>query len=412
MKKFTNINLKLLIIPMILITIITSISICLVTKIEYKKIDEIMNEKISNIFGVVKEKYPEVKTEELIKILNLDKNNTKFEIGKDELSRYGININEINSIFEIKNQMQRNLNMNVIIIIVFSILWLISILIYLNNRNKKVKEIKKYIEDINNKKYLLNIEENSEDELSNLKNDLYKITVMLKEESENSKRDKENLKISVQDISHQLKTPLTSISIMLDNIKDNSNMDEDTKKKFIFEISRQIEWINWLVISMLKMSKLDADVVEFYEEKICVKKLINEILKNLEIPIEIRNQKIVVTGNEDVSFIGDYKWQKEAITNIIKNCVEHNIEGKSIHIKFEENNLYTKISIRDEGEGICKEDLKHIFERFYKGRNSSENSVGIGLALSKSIIEKNNGMISCISEPGQGAEFIIKYMKK
>lgn len=216
--------------------------------------------------------------------------------------------------------------------------------------------------------------------------------------------------MSVEDISHQLKTPLTSITIMLDNLKDNPNMDENTKQKFIFEISKQIDWINWLVISMLKLSKLDANVVQFYEEKINLKKLINEIIKNLEIPIEIKNQQIIIEGDENASFTGDYKWQQEAVTNIIKNCIEHNKENGKIYIKYEENTLFTKITIRDEGEGISKKDLKHIFERFYKGQNSSENSVGIGLALAKNIIEKNNGMISCKSELDRGTEFVIKYM--
>ena len=189
-------------------------------------------------------------------------------------------------------------------------------------------------------------------------------------------------------------------------------MDKKTRQKFIFEISRQIEWINWLVISMLKLSKLDADVVEFRTEKINVSKFISEIIKNLEIPIEIKNQNIIVEGKKDSHFEGDYKWQQEAVTNIVKNCIEHNKDGGNIFIKYEENNLYTKISIKDEGEGISKEDLRHIFERFYKGKNSSENSVGIGLALAKSIIEKNNGMITCKSEEGKGTEFVIKYMKK
>lgn len=164
--------------------------------------------------------------------------------------------------------MKFNLIANILLIILFSFLWLIIILFYLKRRDKKIKQITKYINEIKTKKYELNIDENSEDELSNLKNELYKITIMLKEESEISKKDKENLKISVEDISHQLKTPLTSITIMLDNLKENPNMDENTKQKFIFEISKQIDWINWLVISMLKLSKLDANVVQFYDEKL------------------------------------------------------------------------------------------------------------------------------------------------
>ena len=384
----------------------------IVTINQYKKVTQIENIKIANIIGKIKENYPEIDTKEIIEILNQDTNSSEFKEGKQELLNYGIDIEEINSIVSVQNQMKTNLIINVIVIIAFSVIWIIAIFIYLAKRDKKLKEIKKYIDEISNRNYQLDIDENSEDELSNLKNELYKITVMLKEESENSKKDKENLKVSVQDISHQLKTPLTSISIMLDNIKENPEMDEEIKQKFIFEISRQIEWINWLVISMLKLSKLDADVVEFYPEKINVSKFINEIIQNLEIPIEIKNQKIVVEGKEDTYFEGDYKWQQEAVTNVIKNCIEHNKDGGNIFIKFEENNLFTKISIKDEGEGISKEDLKHIFERFYKGKNSSENSVGIGLALAKSIIEKNNGMITCRSEVGKETEFVIKYMKK
>ena len=411
MKIFENKNIKYLILPMIILTITVSITITIQTIKQYKAVTITLNEKIAEIMGKISESNPEMDSREIIEILNSAKNTEQYEKGQTELSKYGIEIDKINSIKLIENQMKTNLKLNVLIILLFSILWMTIIILYLRKRDKKIQQITNYINQIKNKKYDLNIEENTEDELSNLKNELYKITIMLKEESEISKKDKENLKMSVEDISHQLKTPLTSITIMLDNLKDNPNMEEKTKQKFIFEISKQVEWINWLVISMLKLSKLDANVVQFYDEKINLKKFIGEIIKNLEIPIEVKNQKIIIDGNENVSFIGDYKWQQEAITNIIKNCIEHNANNGTIYINYEENSLFTKITIRDEGEGISKEDLKHIFERFYKGKNSSENSVGIGLALAKNIIEKNNGMINCKSELDKGTEFVIKYMK-
>lgn len=411
MKIFENKNIKYLIIPMIILTITASITITIQTIKQYKAVTITLNEKIAEIMGKISESNPEMDSREIIEILNSAKNTEQYEKGQTELSKYGIEIDKINSIKLIENQMKTNLKLNVLIILLFSILWMTIIILYLRKRDKKIQQITNYINQIKNKKYDLNIEENTEDELSNLKNELYKITIMLKEESEISKKDKENLKMSVEDISHQLKTPLTSITIMLDNLKDNPNVEEKTKQKFIFEISKQVEWINWLVISMLKLSKLDANVVQFYDEKINLKKFIGEIIKNLEIPIEVKNQKIIIDGDENVSFIGDYKWQQEAITNIIKNCIEHNENNGTIYINYEENSLFTKITIRDEGEGIPKEDLKHIFERFYKGKNSSENSVGIGLALAKNIIEKNNGMINCKSELDKGTEFVIKYMK-
>lgn len=411
MKHLKNKNIKYIILPMMILTIATSVVITFQTYKQYKKVTITANQKIADIIGTIIKEKPEIDTRKIIEILNSNQNTEEYKKGQAELAKYGIDTNETNSIISVQNQMKQNLLTNIILIIVFSILWMTVTLVYLRKRDKKINQITQYINEIKNRKYDLDINENSEDELSNLKNELYKITIMLKEESEISKKDKENLKMSVEDISHQLKTPLTSITIMLDNLKENPNMDENTKQKFIFEISKQIEWINWLVISMLKLSKLDANVVQFYEEKIELKKLINEIVKNLEIPIEIKNQQIIIDGDENASFIGDYKWQKEAITNIIKNCIEHNKDNGKIYIKYEENTLFTKLTVRDEGVGISKEDLKHIFERFYKGQNSSENSVGIGLALAKNIIEKNNGMISCKSELDKGTEFVIKYMK-
>lgn len=402
-----NKNIKLIIIPLTILMIFTCIVISMQTYSQYKKISVITNEKISEIIEYIIKENPSIDTKKIIQILN----SNEYKVGEEELKKYGINIEEINSIIAVQKQMKTNIILNIILIVLFSVLYMAIIFIYLKQRDKKINQVTQYINEIKNRKYDLNINENSEDELSNLKNELYKITIMLKEESEISRQDKEKIKMSVEDISHQLKTPLTSIMIMLDNLKDNPNMDEDTKQKFIFEISKQVDWINWLVISILKLSRLEADVVKFSNNKINVKKFIDEIIGNLEIPIEIKNQKISIEGDEDALFIGDYKWQQEAITNIIKNAIEHNKENGKITIKYEENVLFTKITIIDEGQGIAKEDLKHIFERFYKAQNSSDNSVGIGLSLAKNIIEKNNGMINCKSEIGNGTEFIVKYMK-
>ena len=327
------------------------------------------------------------------------------------LQKYGINIKENPAIEAMENQEQEIMIINVVSIGVSVILLLIIVNIYYHSRNQKIQEIIKYIEAINNKNYDLKIAENTEDDLSNFRNELYKIAIMLKEQASQSINDKKALQTSLEDISHQLKTPLTSISIMLDNIRENPNMDEHTRQEFIYEISRQINWINWLVISLLKLSKLDSNTAVFVQKEIKVEDLINNVVKNLAIPIDIKQQNVIVNGSSDVMFVGDYNWQLEALTNIVKNCIEHTVENKNIYINWEENNFYTKIAIKDEGVGIDKKDVKHIFERFYKGKNSSENSVGIGLALAKSIIEKDNGYIICASELGRGTTFEIKYMK-
>ena len=396
-------------IPIIVLSIIMIVISSMILKNKEQEYQKIVNESIAEIVGKIKEEYPNVKEEEIIKILN-ESNEGKSE-GQKVLQKYGINIKENPAIEAMENQEQEIMIINVVSIGVSVILLLIIVNIYYHSRNQKIQEIIKYIEPINNKNYDLKIAENTEDDLSNFRNELYKIAIMLKEQASQSINDKKALQTSLEDISHQLKTPLTSISIMLDNIRENPNMDEHTRQEFIYEISRQINWINWLVISLLKLSKLDSNTAVFVQKEIKVEDLINNVVKNLAIPIDIKQQNVIVNGSSDVMFVGDYNWQLEALTNIVKNCIEHTVENKNIYINWEENNFYTKIAIKDEGVGIDKKDVKHIFERFYKGKNSSENSVGIGLALAKSIIEKDNGYIICASELGRGTTFEIKYMK-
>lgn len=400
--------MKKLIIQIFTITTLIVVLNYIVITNQNKKQQEKVNDVIVNIVGTIKQEYPDLEDEKIIKILNDEENNAIKGIGT--LQRYGINTEEVYAIDGLKDEKKEILLTSSISIISLTIIVTILIINYKNKKSKKIENIINYIEEINKKNYNLKIEENTEDELSNLTNELYKITIMLKEQAELSKKDKNVLQRSLEDISHQIKTPLTSISIMLDNIKENPQMDLHTRQEFIYEISRQIEWINWLVISLLKLSKLDSNTVDFKHEEINAENLINNVIKNLAIPLDIKQQSVIVTGNNE-TFIGDYNWELEALTNIVKNCIEHTPENKKIYINCEKNNFNTKIVIRDEGNGIDREDIKHIFERFYKGKNSSENSVGIGLALSKSIIEKDNGYILCASEVGKGTTFEIKYIR-
>lgn len=400
--------MKKLIIQIFTITTLIVVLNYIVITNQNKKQQEKVNDVIVNIVGTIKQEYPDLEDEKIIKILNDEENNAIKGIGT--LQRYGINTEEVYAIDGLKDEKKEILLTSSISIISLTIIVTILIINYKNKKSKKIENIINYIEEINKKNYNLKIEENTEDELSNLTNELYKITIMLKEQAELSKKDKNVLQRSLEDISHQIKTPLTSISIMLDNIKENPQMDLHTRQEFIYEISRQIEWINWLVISLLKLSKLDSNTIDFKHEEINAENLINNVIKNLAISLDIKQQSVIVTGNNE-TFIGDYNWELEALTNIVKNCIEHTPENKKIYINCEKNNFNTKIVIRDEGNGIDREDIKHIFERFYKGKNSSENSVGIGLALSKSIIEKDNGYILCTSEVGKGTTFEIKYIR-
>ena len=188
-------------------------------------------------------------------------------------------------------------------------------------------------------------------------------------------------------------------------------MDNHTKAEFIQEISKQIDWISSLIISLLKLAKFDAGSIVMNDTEINIKKLIDNVLENLGIMLELKNIRVEEKIDDNVIIKADYKWQLEAITNIVKNAIEHSKENSCIHIEVENNSIFVKIKIIDEGEGIEKEDLKHIFERFYKAKKSSESSIGIGLSLAKTIIEKENGYISAKSKIGKGTEFEIKYLK-
>ena len=401
-----KIELKKSIIKIIFIIILTLIGMGLYQYYQYKTYTTNFNNKIGSIIAKIEKDYPNITTNELMEILN-----SENDIDTNLFKSYGINLNKESVLLNNNKSFIFFMISTLIIILIFASLVLIVFLKYNSNKDKKLKEITKYIEEINNKNYKLDIDDNTEDELSILKNEVYKTTINFKEVAENSVKDKINLKDSLSDISHQLKTPLTSINIMIDNIIDNPNMDKKTRIDFINNIKRQIHNINFLINSLLKLSKLDANTVKFFNKKEKLENILNQAIKNVSILSDLKNVKINIHGNSTSNIYCDAKWQIEAISNILKNGVEHSKEGEVIDIYFEENKVYSQIKIKDYGIGIDSEDLPHIFERFYKGKSSSSESIGIGLALSKSIIEKNNGSIEVSSELDKGTEFIIKYFK-
>jgi signal transduction histidine kinase len=276
-------------------------------------------------------------------------------------------------------------------------------------RYGKIAELSRYLRRISSGEYLLDIRDNKEGELSILKNEIYKVTIMLAEQANMLKNDKRFLADSISDISHQLKTPITSMFVMTDLIQDE-NLPVDKRVEFTQNIKSQLERLQWLVTSLLKLSKIDAGTITFKKEKVNVKDLVNKSVEHLLIPIELKNQALEIIGDENAVFTGDFNWTSEAVANIVKNSMEHTPEGGKITISFNETSIYTMITISDNGEGIHKEDLPYIFNRFYKGKNAHDNSIGIGLAMSKSIIESQGGSINA-SSSAEGTQFTIKFYK-
>lgn len=374
-------------------------------KAQYRAYSKDINDKINIIISQVIEQYPEIKEEDILEIIN-----SKEEPPENILQKYGYE-EDVANIKEIRITMEHNITQNIILVAIFGVVSLAVYTTYVLIQEKEIREINDYLRQLNNGNYTLKIEDNGEGEFSKLRNELYKTTVLLKEAAENSEKEKEQLSNSLADISHQIKTPLTSMRILLDNLADNPDMEPEVRKDFIREISKQVDWISPLVISLLKMAKFDAGTIKMENSNINAKKLIDNVLDNLSILIEIKEIEVITKIDEKASFIADYKWQLEAITNIVKNAIEHSMQNSKIYITVENTSMFLKIKVKDEGKGISKKDRKHIFERFYKSKDSQEGNVGIGLPLAKTIIEQNNGYIKVDSEPDKGTTFEIRYMK-
>ncbi len=378
-----------------------------------QQLSKLYYRQVAALMTMVTEQYPEVDTARWIQVLNDDtaaENGDELQAGRELLQRYGILSDTMPEIRA--EQIQRRLQT------AGNLLWLIvdmgilmGVFLYQRRRNQKVDEFVQYIRRIEQGVYQIPLDENEEEELSELKNELYKITVMLRETAELSKKQKRALSDSVSDISHQLKTPLTSCLILLDNMAESTHMEEGTRRQFLAEITRQLTSVNWLVQVLLKLSRLDAGVVELKEEEIRIQQLLEQAIDKVALLAEWKEISIQVSGEMQAVIRGDERWLQEAFINLIKNAIEHSPAKGEIQITVEDNQVYTGVRIRDYGCGISMEEQKHIFERFYRSSAAKEDSVGIGLALAQEIIKRGNGSLTVESEVGQGTTFLIKFLK-
>jgi signal transduction histidine kinase len=273
----------------------------------------------------------------------------------------------------------------------------------------QVAGLSAYLRQIDASDYSLDVRDNGEGSFSLLKNDLYKVTVRLREQAELLQKDKTALSNLIADISHQIKTPLTSMGVLADLLAEDP--PEEDRRAFVERLRAQLGRIQWLVAALLKLARLDAGTAAFKSEPVDMRRLIERALEPLQIPLEIKNQRLEVHGDDGASFNGDFNWSAEALTNVVKNCVEHTPEGGKIEISYGANALYAEIIVRDDGRGIASRDLPNIFNRFYRGENTSENSVGIGLALAKAIFNAQGGDIAVRSQRGMGTSFEIRLFR-
>lgn len=276
---------------------------------------------------------------------------------------------------------------------------------------KRYKDIEKLYEKINfamTKDLSIDFSDYKEGELYILQSEIQKMVSRLKEQTIILQQDKVDLVDFLADVSHQIRTPLTSINLLINRLNEE-NVNPLEKKRRVKEIEKLLERMDWLITSLLKLSKLDANVASFQQKTVYIKDLIYQSIAPLEIAMELKEQQLNVTIEEDASFTGDLSWSTEAIGNILKNCIDHMPMGGLLEIQAKQNTIYTEIIIADTGPGILKEDLPHIFKRFYKGKLSKEGSVGIGLALARKIIAKQNGTIKVENRSPSGVKFTIKF---
>lgn len=389
----------ILIIVIILIYVFSFNMVYLYQENIYK---EKYNMFVNNVIYVVKKNYPNVSNKELSDILN----------GKSDynyLNEYGIDVDDEFALISMHKENKKIFIISNVILGSFILVLSIILIINKNYENKKLEEIIYLIEEINKKNYNLNIKGTDETMISKLKNEMYKTVVMLKNDADNSLKDKIIIKTYLEDISHQLKTPLTVINISLDNLIDNPNMDDKNRNEFISKISKEVTNINNLIQNLLKLSKFDVNVINFDNKNISVKDLLDKSVDKVSLVADLKNINIKVNILNDFNLNIDLNWQIEALSNIVKNAIEHSNENDIVYINCNDNKIYSKIEIINNGI-ISDKDLNKIFDRFYTNKKGYSESVGIGLSLAKNIIEKNNGKIDVCSKDGKTI-FTIKYYK-
>lgn len=372
----------------------------------------IKNKVVENnqaILGDVLTEHPELE-DDIVDIITQSRSKENISSGKKILQKYNYD-NSISISNEpiISESLGNIFALNLAFVVFTFIVFIILSFSYFRKIYTDIKDMTDYVYHNSEGRYYDMKDKNQEGQIGLLKVELMKMTTILKEKVNLLQNEKIFLNNTISDISHQLKTPMTSLIILNDLMY--GDLDKEKRIEFLDKTSAQLSRMEWLIKSMLKLAKVEAKVIEFKTEKVNIDELIRKSISPMIIPMELKNIAISINGKEDASYTGDIEWSAEAITNIIKNCVEHTPDNGQIEINYEENPIYSEIVIKDNGEGIDKKDLPNIFKRFYKGKNSKSDSVGIGLAMAKSIVESQNGTIYVKSKKGVGSEFHIIFHK-
>ncbi|MEA4906451.1 MAG: HAMP domain-containing sensor histidine kinase [Anaerolineaceae bacterium] len=404
MKQIFHMEDRKLFISMIALSLVTVLAAVTLSLAVAAYVNQAVKDTYAGIVGTVAQKYPQAEAQ-VVQDLRLPGADS-VSLGTQVLEKYGLGDGSAADTGVAAGLLERLLLAGLVLVGLVCIGFVFLLLRYQRAVSAQVTGLSAYLRRIDAGDYSLDVRDNGEGSFSLLKNDLYKVTVRLREQTELLQKDKTALSNLIADISHQIKTPLTSLGVLADLLAEDP--PETDRRAFVERLRAQLGRIQWLVAALLKLARLDAGTAAFKSEPVDVGSLIERALEPLQIPLEIKKQRLTIRGEADASFTGDFNWSAEALTNVVKNCVEHTPEGGKIEITYRANALYAEIMVSDEGGGIASRDLPNIFNRFYRGENAGENSAGIGLALAKAIFTAQGGDITVRSEPGEGTRFEIR----
>lgn len=373
------------------------------------RLDREFNLAVASMLDSVKQSYPAASEEEMLGLLG---GNADSGAGERLLGQYGVFLEGKGSSFVGLKSMRAGFCGTILaVLLVTGGTFLMILFCYIRHRQREIGKLCGYMDEVERGNFSLDISHNRDDELSGLKNELYKLTIFLKEQAQTATDNRRALADAVADISHQLKTPLASVTVLVDNLSENQDMEPAVRSRFLREVSNQLSGVSWLVAVLLKLSRLDAGVVELEHKPVSVRTLAGRVCRKLELLAEWRQVDLRLQIPEEVFVSGDEQWLTEAFLNLVKNAIEHSHTGGEVLMAAEENEVYTLITVQDHGEGISPEEQKHLFERFYRGHSAGADSVGIGLSLAKEIIARQEGYIAVESDHGEGTTFLIKFFK-
>jgi signal transduction histidine kinase len=282
-------------------------------------------------------------------------------------------------------------------------------LLHGRRRYANIDALTKSIDRVLHEQDQLLITESDEGELAILTAEIRKMTVRLREQTDRLKDDKRLLSDAIADLFHQIRTPLTSMNLIVSMLSED-DLPAERRLRYLHELKQQLGRIQWITETLLKLSKLDAETVRFHPEPVDARALIEQAAEPLRVRMELKDVALEIE-DDGARLTVDRAWTEEALSNILKNCMEHTPEGGRITVQTEESPVFCRITVRDTGAGFDPEDLGHIFERFYRGKNAADDSIGIGLALSREVIASQGGTIVAKNADTGGAQFTITFYK-